>query len=122
MTDGVTRMSAGAVLGANIRALRAQQGLSLSELARRSAIAKGTLSQLENGQGNPTIETVFSLSNALNVPVSSLLAETPEPEVMVVRSAGLDCSRFGPVPSAKTLTPSRAGRSPCAIISWLTST
>lgn len=84
------RTSAGAVLGANIRALRAQLGLSLSELARRSDIAKGTLSQLENGSGNPTIETVFSLSNALNVPVSSLLAESVEPEVVLVRSAGLD--------------------------------
>src|SRR6266540_6887396 len=83
-------MAAGAVLGANIRALRAQLGLSLSELARRSDIAKGTLSQLENGSGNPTIDTVFSLSNALNVPVSSLLAESVEPEVVLVRSAGLE--------------------------------
>ncbi|CRK56013.1 transcriptional regulator, XRE family [Alloactinosynnema sp. L-07] len=84
------RMSAGAVLGANIRALRGELGLSLSELARRSAIAKGTLSQLENGLGNPTIETVFSLSNALKVPVSSLLTERAEPGVVLVRSAGLD--------------------------------
>ncbi|WP_207222823.1 helix-turn-helix domain-containing protein [Herbihabitans rhizosphaerae] len=83
-------MSAGAVLGVNIRSLRTRAGLSLSELARRSDIAKGTLSQLENGMGNPTIETVFSLSNALNVPVSSLLAETAEPESLVVRSADLD--------------------------------
>lgn len=84
------RESAGAVLGANIRALRAELGLSLSELARRSEIAKGTLSQLENGAGNPTIDTVFSLSNALRVPVSSLLTEHSKPGVVLVRSAGLD--------------------------------
>jgi transcriptional regulator with XRE-family HTH domain len=86
----MVREQAGQVLAANLRALRGQAGLSLSELARRSGIAKGTLSQLESGTGNPTIETVFSLSNAFKVPVSSLLTERTEPDVVLVRSAGLD--------------------------------
>ncbi|GAA4543649.1 helix-turn-helix domain-containing protein [Amycolatopsis samaneae] len=86
----MVREQAGQVLAANLRALREQAGLSLSELARRSDIAKGTLSQLESGAGNPTIETVFSLSNALEVPVSSLLTERADPDVVLVRSAGLD--------------------------------
>ena len=73
-----------------MRARRDEQGISLSELARRSGIAKGTLSQLESGAGNPTIETVFSLSNALGVPVSSLLNEPPASELVHVRSADLD--------------------------------
>ncbi|QUH03264.1 helix-turn-helix transcriptional regulator [Saccharopolyspora erythraea] len=84
------RESAGQVLAANLRALRERAGLSLSEVARRSGIAKGTLSQLESGAGNPTIETVFSLSNALSVPVSSLLTERLDPEVVLVRSRGLE--------------------------------
>lgn len=86
----MARGQAGQVLAGNLRALREQAGLSLSELARRSDIAKGTLSQLETGTGNPTIETVFSLSNALGVPVSSLLTERADPDVVLVRSAGLD--------------------------------
>jgi transcriptional regulator with XRE-family HTH domain len=86
----LVKEQAGQVLAANLRALRAQYGLSMSELARRSGIAKGTLSQLESGTGNPTIETVFSLSNAFNVPVSSLLTERTSPDVVLVRSAGLD--------------------------------
>lgn len=86
----MVREQAGQVLAANLRALRGQAGLSLSELARRSGIAKGTLSQLESGTGNPTIETVFSLSNAFEVPVSTLLTERADPEVVLVRSAGLD--------------------------------
>jgi transcriptional regulator with XRE-family HTH domain len=85
---GVSR--AGHVLGTNIKRLRERRGLSLSELARRSSIAKGTLSQLEQGTGNPTIETVFSLSNALSIPVSSLLTEQPDPEVVLVRSADVE--------------------------------
>ncbi|HEX8868743.1 MAG TPA: XRE family transcriptional regulator [Lentzea sp.] len=83
-------MSAGQVLGANIRAIREQRGWSLSELARRSSIAKGTLSQLESGTGNPTIETVFSLSNALDVPVSSLVTERTPPDVVLVRARDVE--------------------------------
>jgi transcriptional regulator with XRE-family HTH domain len=78
------------VLAANLRARREDHGISLSELARRSGIAKGTLSQLESGGGNPTLETVFSLSNALGVPVSALLSEQADPGVVVVRSAEVD--------------------------------
>jgi transcriptional regulator with XRE-family HTH domain len=76
-------------LGANLRALRAERQLSLSELARRSGLSKGALSQVESGGGNPTIQTVFSLSNALQVPVSDLLTVREEPGLLLVRSAGL---------------------------------
>lgn len=61
------------VLAGNLRRARLHLGLSLSELSRRSRIGKATLSQLESGAGNPTIETVFSLSRALEVPISDLL-------------------------------------------------
>jgi transcriptional regulator with XRE-family HTH domain len=90
MLRAVTAMGAGKLLGTNLRARRDEQGISLSELARRSGIAKGTLSQLESGAGNPTIETVFSLSNALGVPVSALLAESPASDLVLVRSADVD--------------------------------
>ncbi|GLZ40721.1 XRE family transcriptional regulator [Actinokineospora sp. NBRC 105648] len=86
----MVRERAGQVLAANLRALREAGGLSLSELARRSGIAKGTLSQLESGTGNPTIETVFSLSNALGVPVSNLLTEPADSEVVLVRGVDVD--------------------------------
>ncbi|MGH3738424.1 MAG: helix-turn-helix domain-containing protein [Micromonosporaceae bacterium] len=81
---------AGETLAANLRTLRDQRSLSLSEVARRSGIAKGTLSALESGTGNPTIETVFSLSNALQVPVSSLLDEQAPSGVVLVRAADRD--------------------------------
>ncbi len=78
------------VLATNLRALREERDLSLSEVARRSGIAKGTLSQLESGTGNPTIHTVFSLSTALDVPVSTLLTERAEPDQVLVRSAAVE--------------------------------
>jgi transcriptional regulator with XRE-family HTH domain len=75
------------VVAANLRHLRGEQGRSLSELARASGIAKATLSALEAGKGNPTIETLSSLATALGVPFGDLLASgEPEP-VHVVRAA-----------------------------------
>ncbi|MDH6116762.1 XRE family transcriptional regulator [Kitasatospora sp. GAS204B] len=78
------------VLGANLKRVRIQRGLSLSELSRRSKIGKATLSQLESGAGNPTIETVFSLSRVLEVPISDLVEGRPTGGLTVVRAADVE--------------------------------
>ncbi|MFD8786989.1 helix-turn-helix domain-containing protein [Kitasatospora sp. NPDC059599] len=75
------------VLAANLKRARAQRGLSLSELSRRAGIGKATLSQLESGAGNPTLETVLGLSRVLGVPISDLVEAQPAEEVTVVRAA-----------------------------------
>ncbi|MEU3075801.1 helix-turn-helix domain-containing protein [Streptomyces laurentii] len=74
------------MLAANLRRARTRRGLSISELSRRSKIGKATLSQLESGAGNPTIETVFSLSRVLEVPISDLLDTPPASGLTVVRA------------------------------------
>ena len=52
---------------------RLRTGLSLAEIARRAGIAKSTLSQLESGNGNPSLETLWSLCVALDIPFARLL-------------------------------------------------
>ncbi|NSC21101.1 helix-turn-helix domain-containing protein [Streptomyces albus subsp. chlorinus] len=74
------------MLAVNLKRARAQRGLSISELSRRSKIGKATLSQLESGTGNPTIETVFSLSRVLEVPISDLLDAQPPAGLRIVRA------------------------------------
>jgi transcriptional regulator with XRE-family HTH domain len=68
-----------------IRRERDRAGLSLSELARRAGVAKSTLSQLESGTGNPSVETLWALSVALDVPFSRLVDQPARPRVTVVR-------------------------------------
>jgi transcriptional regulator with XRE-family HTH domain len=75
------------ILAANLRRERTRRGLSLSELSRLSRIGKATLSQVESATGNPTIETVFSLSRALELPISELLEKSAADGVTVVRAA-----------------------------------
>ena len=55
-------------IAAALRRERARAGVSLTELARRAGIAKSTLSQLESGSGNPSVETLWALGTALGVP------------------------------------------------------
>lgn len=69
----------------NVRLLREQRGLSLAELARQAGLAKQTLSKLEQGTGNPTVDTLFSIAEALGVPVTRLVAEREQ--VMTVQRA-----------------------------------
>ncbi len=59
----------------NVRRLRIENGLSLSELARASGVSKGTLSRLETGSRNSTINTLIALANSLNVTVDDILSD-----------------------------------------------
>lgn len=74
------------VVGTNLRRLRGEQGLSLSDLARTSGVAKATLSALEGGRGNPTLETLSALGAALQIPMGDLITAADPAPVTVVRS------------------------------------
>lgn len=74
-----------AAIAAALRRERTRAGLSLSEVAHRAGIAKSTLSQLESGAGNPSLETLWALCVALDMPFSRLL-DPPHPAVQVIRA------------------------------------
>lgn len=65
------------ILGRNLQTLRLAKGLSLSQLANNAGIAKSNLSRIEQGDGNPTIETIWRLAVQLNVPFGDLIARVP---------------------------------------------
>ncbi|MBB2941738.1 transcriptional regulator with XRE-family HTH domain [Actinoplanes lutulentus] len=74
-----------AVIAAALRRERDRAGITLTELARRAGLAKSTLSQLEAGTGNPSIETLWALGVALDVPFSRLV-EPPTSPVRIIRA------------------------------------
>jgi transcriptional regulator with XRE-family HTH domain len=73
-------------IGAKVQRIRRERGLSLSEVAASSSLAKATLANLEGGRGNPTIETLWSLALGLGVPFSDLLEQPELVSVAVVRA------------------------------------
>lgn len=78
MGDGTTADFA-AQIGARVRRLRQERGVSLSALARDAGVGKATLSGLEDGsRGNPTIETLYAIAGRLGVPIGALLPDPPQ--------------------------------------------
>lgn len=59
--------------------------MNVADLSRASGVAKATLSQLEAGEGNPTLETLWALTASLGVGLGELL-EAPAPSLTVVRA------------------------------------
>lgn len=60
------------IVAKNIRRLREERKLSMEELARLSGVSKSMLAQIERGDGNPTISTLWKLSNGMKVPFDAL--------------------------------------------------
>jgi transcriptional regulator with XRE-family HTH domain len=73
-------------LAGNLRRLRVARRLSLSELARATSMSKATLSGIERGSANPTIDTLTSLAVALRVSIGELLEPAAASEMRVVRA------------------------------------
>ncbi len=70
------------VVGQRVRQLRQARGVSLSELARRAGIGKATLSGVETGTRNPTLETLWAITAQLGVPIGTILGSPPEPRTV----------------------------------------
>jgi len=60
------------VIAVNVRALRLQSGLSVSDMADRIGISKAMLSKIENAQTSCSLSTLRRLAEGLDVPVTSL--------------------------------------------------
>ncbi|MEU4431088.1 XRE family transcriptional regulator [Nocardia rhamnosiphila] len=87
------RASENELVARNVRRYRQERAMSLGELARRSGLSKQTLSKIEQGIGNPTVDTLALLGRALDVSVRQLLTEWGTP-VYVQRAAETSWRQF----------------------------
>lgn len=65
-------------LAKNLRDRRRAAGLSQVLLAQRTGLSQAWISRLESGTANPTVGTLSTLANALQVGLTELLAEQIE--------------------------------------------
>ena len=59
----------------NLAKLRLQNRLSLDKLSERSGVSKAMLSQIERGESNPTVNTLWKIATGLRVSFYDLLQE-----------------------------------------------
>jgi transcriptional regulator with XRE-family HTH domain len=63
------------IVGANLRRLRLQRGLSLERLSRASGVSRAMLGQVELGKSAPTINVLWKIARALDIPFSGLIRD-----------------------------------------------
>jgi ribosome-binding protein aMBF1 (putative translation factor) len=86
-TDG-TSGQLGRVIANHVRSRRLEIGLNVGQLAERTGISKGMLSKIENAQTSPSLSTLERLSQALDMPVTSLFRGLAEERDAVFVKAG----------------------------------
>ena len=68
-------------MGAQIRARRADLGLTLAQVAEASGLSVAYVSKIEQGRGNPTVSSLEALAGALKLSLPPLFAPEDSPPV-----------------------------------------
>ncbi|XZF13646.1 helix-turn-helix domain-containing protein [Chitinophagaceae bacterium MMS25-I14] len=74
-----------------IKKHRTDKRLTVQELADRSGVTKGLISQIENGRSIPSLPVLFSIIKSLEVAIGDFFAEIAsdaEPAPVIVRKKG----------------------------------
>lgn len=73
----------------NLKRLREERKLSLDNLSRLSGVSKSMLGQIERGEVNPTVSTVWKISNGLKISFTQLMSR-PEADIELVGKAEIE--------------------------------
>lgn len=70
-------------VGLQVKRWRRERGLTLANVAERSGLNVGYLSQIENDKASPSLTCLASIGDALDVPIAwFLIEEVPAPQVV----------------------------------------
>jgi transcriptional regulator with XRE-family HTH domain len=96
-TEGTPENELEIAIGRQMRTFRTQLDMTVTELAKQADLSPGMLSKIENGLTSPSLATLKSLSQALNVPVTAFFRKYEEErDVSFVRNGeGLTIERRG---------------------------
>lgn len=62
-----------AKIGLNLKALREEAGVSIGDLAQRAGVSKGYLSDMENGNADPTLRELELLAHELGCTLHDII-------------------------------------------------
>jgi transcriptional regulator with XRE-family HTH domain len=80
-------------IGTTIRSIRQKRGITINQLCEGTGLSQGFLSLMENNKTSPSLATLESIANYLNVPMSYLLLKHEE-RMNVVRKKERSSSLF----------------------------
>lgn len=68
-------MSAMEVLQRNVVFMRAEHGISQADLASRASVARQTISKIESGRGNVTVDVLERIASVLRCEINELFEQ-----------------------------------------------
>ena len=74
-------------VGLRVRHLRQRRGLSLRTLAELCDLSPNTISLIERGASSPSVATLQSVADALNIPIVSFFDEREDPPEIILTRA-----------------------------------
>ncbi|MDP3385764.1 MAG: XRE family transcriptional regulator [Eubacteriales bacterium] len=74
------------VIADNLKEIRINRGLSLDNAASLTGVSKSMLGQIERGESNPTIATLWKIASGLKVSLSSLIQKPVEENKVIYKS------------------------------------
>jgi len=82
------------ILAENLQNIRNKKGMSLQQLADVTGVSKTMLANIEKGEINPTIMTLWKISTGLKMPLSWLI-NRDQKDVTLVASEDNECTLEG---------------------------
>ncbi|MCP8967612.1 helix-turn-helix domain-containing protein [Ectobacillus ponti] len=76
-------------IGKNLSRIRKERGLSLDKVSEMTGVSKAMLGQIERGESNPTVTTLWKIANGLRLSFSSLIKEEA-PSITIVSTDTVD--------------------------------
>lgn len=73
------------VIGQKIRNVRKEKGLTIEELAQKIEVSQSMVSQIERGQANPSLDTLWKVSHVLGTPIFSFFENIEHRSVQVIK-------------------------------------
>lgn len=79
------------IIGKNLNNIRKQKSLSLDKVSELTGVSKAMIGQIERGESNPTVATLWKIATGLNVSFSYFMEEIEE-DIRYV-----SCSEIDPI-------------------------
>ena len=73
-------------VGARVRSLRRERGLTIEQLAAATGLTKGFISQLERDRTAPSLSSIARICDALGVRLSHIFEREPAPVITAIES------------------------------------
>ncbi|MHB1395139.1 MAG: helix-turn-helix domain-containing protein [Clostridia bacterium] len=77
------------IVARNLRSIREEKKLSLDKVAELTGVSKSMLGQIERGESNPTITTVWKIAKGLKISFTTLI-NTPQHDTVIIHRSEIE--------------------------------